>query len=798
MFRIHLLVCSITIAVFSSTLLAQDWPAIRGPNGTGNLNTEQGVLRSADSFEFKTRWKKTLGSGYSSVVVANSKVVTMYTDGDDDRVICLNVADGETIWDVVIEPMFKGENGSFDGPISTPLIHADHVYLVTARGKLLCVKLANGETTWTYDIPERTGAKQPLYGFVTSPIVVNETLIVQAGGPDKAVVGLDPISGKEKWAVGNDVIDSQTPSTIQLTPNGKTIVLAAGGKNLLAVSPDDGTVLLEFKHDGGNGQAMTPVHLGEGKVLLTLDDRFSTTVNLSQQTDNQLHASPGWKERSIKNTYNIPVLCDGGVFAYSTRILTCVDPESGRAFWKTREPGDGFLITVDQHMVINTKKGSLHLAKASQDRFEEIASLQLFEDLVWSVPAYSDNSVFARSLGEIARVDIVPSNEAIVVADTRLPMGSEFANFIASVQAKDDPADMKKQIDEWMAKQKRFPIIEDGIAHFVYRGEQTDVALAGDFFGARQEKKMVRVDQTDLCYYTLKMPADQRVNYCFLIDFKPIVDPLNPRQMTSSMYAGEMEFAVRLRGQEPLKMSWLGMQDWKQPEYLNELENVSVQLESHEIALDDEGNTSEIDVLLPPGYKDSERAYPVAYIFDGQMARERGEMDKALTQHFSSHPNRAAIVVFLNGGGQAFTDQLVSKIVPFVDEKFSTLAQRESRLVYGCGFTATGALVSAATKNDVFANVASESPLAFADAERMILQSMAAVEKSTKVHLQWGRFDMYNPHENWDQRTSAETMFKAFSENSNIQLTGGQVNDSTDWSSWKNRYAEVFELLAHE
>ncbi len=798
MLRINLCICTLVFAFLMSPAFGQDWPAIRGPNGTGNLTTPHGVLKSAQSFDLKTRWKKRLGSGYSSVVVAEGKVVTMYTDGTDDRTVCLNASDGETIWDVVIEPMFKGENGSFDGPLSTPLIDNGRVYVLTARGKLLCLNLGNGEQTWLYDLPEETGTKQPLYGFVTSPIIIDQTLIIQAGGPDKSVVGLDPLTGKEKWAIGNDEINSQTPAAIQFGPENQRIVLAAGGKQLMAISPADGQVLLEFAHEGGNGQAMTPVHLGNGKVLLTLDDRFSTAINLSQQSDEKLHASPGWKERSIKNTYNIPVLCNGGVFAYSTRILTCVDPETGRAFWKTREPGDGFLITVDNHMLINTKKGSLHLAQASQEGFSEIAKLKLFEDLVWSVPAYSDNSVFARSLGEIARVDIVASNEKTAVAKIDLPLGSNFSTFLSDIRATDDAAGKKALIDDWMAKQKQFPVLEDGIAHFIYRGEQSDVALAGDFFGARQEKKMFQVNGTDLFYFALELPSDQRTNYCFLINFQPIVDPLNPNQMTSSMYAGEMEFAVRLRGQEPLQMSWFGMQDWKQPAYLDDIENTEINLESHDVELDDEGNSTKIDVLLPPWFGDSERNYPVAFVFDGAMARKRGDMDKALTKHFINHPSQAAIVVFLNGGGQAFTEQLASKIVPFIDNKFPTLADRESRMAIGFGFTATGALAAVATKNDLFGNVAAQSPLAFADAERLILQTMSAVEQPTQVHLQWGRFDMFNPHENWDLRTSSEKMLKEISENTNIHVIGGMVNDSTDWSSWKNRYAEMFELLSNE
>lgn len=788
------------LAVILSTvslLPAQDWPSIRGPNRTGNVATENGILTTSESFQFNTRWKRKLGSGYSSVVVADGKVVTMYTDGIDDRVICLNASDGETIWDFSTGPMFKGENGSFDGPLSTPLLHDNRAYVITAVGTLHCLNMDNGEEQWSFDLPKETGVKKPLYGFVTSPIVVGEILIVQAGGPEKSLVGLDRNSGKVEWAVGTDVINSQTPSTIVLGDGEPTLVLAAGGKNLSVVDPKTGTVLLEHEHKGGNGQAMTPVDLGDGNVLMTLDDRHSTTIKLTPQSDTKVTASPQWQERSIKNTYNIPVLCNGGVFAYSTRILTCVNPETGRPFWKTREPGDGFLITVDGYLIINTKKGSLHLAKASQEKFQDLAELDLFKDLVWSVPAYSDNSIFARSLGEIARVDIFPSEEKTAVAETEVKLGKEFSKFLTTLEESED--NKKSQlVDQWIESQGQFPKIENGIAHFVYRGEESDVALAGDFLGARQEKKMTRVEGTDFHYLAIEFESDQRANYCLLLNYQPTLDPLNKRQMTSTMYAGEMEFAVRLRGQEPLKMSWFSMSEWKQPDYLSELGEVEVNIETYDVPTNEDGDTTKINVLLPPGIENSEQAYPVAYVFDGGMGRPRGDMDKALTKLFGDVGSQAAIVVFLEGGGPEFTEVLASRIVPFIDEKYTTIAERESRLVVGFGFSGTPALVTCAAKNDVFGIGAAQSPLAFADAERMILQTMSGVKNPTKVHLQWGRFDMFNPHENWDLRTGTEKLFKGIAENENVQVTGGMVNDSTDWSSWRNRYHEIFGLFKSE
>ncbi len=810
---------------------AQDWPALRGADGNGIAATVDGTLSSSTaSTQFETRWKKKLGSGYSSVVVANQQVVVMFTDGEKDLVRCLNAADGATIWDFELGPMFVGENGSFDGPLSTPVVHDNKVFSLSATGKLFCLSLDNGEKVWSRNLAKEMEVDQPLYGFVTSPIVTDETLIVQIGAKEKSTVGIDLATGETKWTAGDNRISSQSPAVIEI--DGRKLLLTTGHRKLTGLDPEDGSILFEFEHEGGNGSAMIPVLIGQendsATVLLTLDDKFSKAVTISLDGE-EFSAEEKWQERSIKNTYNIPVFDNGNVFAYSTRILTCVDPETGQPHWKTRNPGDGFLISVDGHLIISTKKGSLHLARSSSGEYEELAELKLFEDLVWSVPAYSDNSVFVRSLGEIARVDLVSSESiASETKQNNQAVGPKFQSFLAEVNQLNDETAKSKLIDQWIDSNESFPVVEDDLAYFIYRGDEPDVALAGDFLGARQEAPMTKLVGTDFHYYAMKFPADQRVNYCFLVNFKPQLDALNSKEMTSTMYAGEMEFAVRLRGQEPLKMSWFGMPKWKQPDYLTDNGQGEPTLITHTLepeAKEDEPKEEEpesddstedepadpsdkagpppitFQIQTPPGYDaDGDQKYPVAYMFDGDSALQHGEMATSLHRLFQSDDVQAqpSIVVYLRGMGPDFMAAVSEKIVPFVDQQYKTIADRKSRLVISFGFAGEAALMTVASNNKLFANAAVQSPLSFADSQRAIAEATKTIELPTTVHLQWGRYDMFNPHENWDLRDISQSLVDEIKKNEQITVVGGMVNDTTDWSSWKNRYEEILGLLGKQ
>ena len=487
--------------------------------------------------------------------------------------------------------------------------------------------------------------------------------------------------------------------------------------------------------------------------------------------------------------------------------------QQGRAKWKDRKPGDGFLVIANNHLVIITKKGSLHLAKADEQSYNEIADVDLFKDLVWSVPAVSDDSVYVRSLGEIARVDIEPAKQKLakVEVEAQLIKGS-FRDLIAEASrlGNDDPK-RQRLVDEWVASQMQFPYIVDGVAHFIFQGDEEDVALAGDFLGARQETPMTLVEGTNLRYLALPFPDDQRVNYCFLTNFQPVTDRLNPRTVTSSMYAGEMEFAVRLRNSEPLKMSWFAMPSWKEPSYLSG--DKQAKLIKHEIALADEGeekdtddqeatpvapNAISIEVILPPGYDPNGKAYPVCYLLGGAGAKKNGKIETALTSLFDSGaalPVKPSITVLATPRAPGFGKLLTSKVIPFVESEYNVDARREARLMAGFGFMGTAGMMIGATNNDVFGNIAVQSPLSFDNEQRMILKSMAEIKKPTKLLMQWGRYDMFNPHENWDVRTISQSLFDGIRKNDQITVEGGMVNDSCDWSSWRNRYDDVYRLL---
>ena len=63
-----------------------------------------------------------------------------------------------------------------------------------------------------------------------------------------------------------------------------------------------------------------------------------------------------------------------------------------------------------------------------------------------------------------------------------------------------------------------------------------------------------------------------------------------------------------------------------------------------------------------------------------------------------------------------------------------------------------------------------------------------------RIYLEWGRWDLISPHEEMNMRASSRHAWELFRERGWSPL-GGEVWDSTDWASWRNRTGTMLEAL---
>ncbi len=784
------LVCGALIGILGSDDIqaTTTWPGLRGPNFDGSAPASQLFTQGTPGLALG--WKVELGSGYSAVVVDEARAITQFAAGDADVIAAFEVATGRELWRYRISETHAGLDGSHDGPISTPALAAGRVYGLGAWGHLFALDAATGRELWKTHLKDDHGASMPHYGFTTSPLVVDDVLVVLLGaGEGKTIAGFRVTDGHLLWTLGNDQVAYQSP--VIATLGGRRQVVAAAMKTVWGIDPKTGAELWSFAHEG-DGEAMgaasiIPVPAGENRVLL-LAKRDAATMLSVQRDQTTWTVTPLWSNNALSSTYVQPVYHQGHLYGIAGRILTCVDAQTGERKWRSRDPGDGFITGVGDHLVIITKAGTLHVVAASPEGYQELANLALFTEHSWSAVAYADGHLFARSMRQLARID--PQVAPSAPSEQRTPWlaKTDFGRFLAELET---AADKAAVIDAFLARQTSFPLIEGSeFVHFIYRGPAEDVGIVGDMIGFRREDKMRRVPGTDLFTYSTRLEPTAALTYGFLVDYarQAVADPRNPRP-------GKGLFG---------DVSWFAMPAWTPPVFASApaAQNSGHREDFEWTSALRGGKVRKAQIYLPPGYAaDTARRFPTVYIHGGEDSLNQGETAKVLDAVIGSAVAPLIAVFILPDAADPrldqreedlYLDMVLKELVPAIDQKYRTLATSAQRASAGTGSYAYFALLAALRQPDVFGKVALQG--ATLEPAQIAQQLGVAEERPLVIYQEWGTYHLRSPHEAWDLARANRELWALFRERG-FKPTGGEVPEGFGWACWRAHTDDWLQTL---
>ena len=729
-------------------------------------------------------------------------MITAFDGGERDFVGAFDHETGVERWRYDLAPSYTGHDGSHDGPISTPAIADGRVFAVSPWGHVATIDLGTGEEIWTAHLVDDLGCEKPLYGFGSSPNVIDGLMVLQVGGKEGSVAAFDVATGELRWRAVEDEIAAESPMVAEI--EGKRQILVLGTKILAGLDPEGGTVLWQLEHGGSDGAmgayTASPLLLGDDRILVKADDHTTAIVEVTSQ-DGQMAAEIIETSRGMTKSYSPPSRTGGHVYGYTARFLSAIDSRSGELLWRSREPGDGFQIVVGDHLAVISKKGTLHLGNASPEGWQEITRLDLFDDLAWTPPSYANSSPYIRSLGEIARVDLIRSTPTLIAEGPELP--AALTALAATVAANEDPS---TAIDEFL-KGRALPLIDGEEVVFIWRGNAKDLAIAGDMIGMRREEPMQRLEGTDLWWWATEMDPRAAAKYMFYVDYQPTIDPTHDRTTQSTILGPDMNW----RREEGVEMSWFAMPEWpglrlaKQesaeetsPNGMIDSFELTAQPPAGEDGEEPDSISLSLNVWLPPDYGESTERYPVVYVHNSS-AREHGAWPEALDRVVGKTTS-ALIAVFLEFppmSSQAEGQIFVGQVLPAVDKRYRTLADREHRANIGLGWPGLGAALTTFLNSDQFGILGVQSFFSLEETIDMLVGAIGnndAASLPMKIYLEWGRWDLISPHEEMDMRASSKQVWDLLTEKG-WEPIGGEVWDSTDWASWRNRTGTMLEAL---
>jgi enterochelin esterase-like enzyme/outer membrane protein assembly factor BamB len=785
-----LFVCLATPSVAAPTRASRDWPTLRGPSHDASAHGS-GVFDGLSAPGLAVQWTARAGSGYSGVTVVGGRAFTAFAGDADDVVAAFDAATGRELWRAPIGPTHAGHDGSHSGPIATPAADDRLVYALGPRGRLVALDARTGTLRWSHDLAKEKDAVVPFYGWATSPLLTGRCAIVQHSVKDKqAVACFDRQTGRVRWTAGKSEVWYQSP--VLATLGGREQVVAADQERVYGLDPATGGVLWEHAH-GGDG---TPISTGSTIPLVIEGDRVLVTPRIDAAV--LLRVTPKasapwsvetlWTSKGFRTTYSRPVYHRGFFFGYAGAFLACIDAATGEPKWRSRAPGDGFLAIVDGRLVVQTKTGSLHVAEASGEGYKEIAQLQVFPDHSWTNPSVADGRLYVRGMTQVAAVSVVDATRAVEPASAAdLPLGPHLARFLDEVGR---ASDKNAAVDSFVGSVESFPLIEGDVVEFLYRGPGKDLGIVSDVIGARAQRPLRRVDGTDLFYWTARVRGPARLSYRFVRDLdEDLPDPRNARKEAG-------------RGGD---MSWFAMPGWQAPPFLAPAPaERKGRIETHEIDSARLAAKRKLDVYLPAGYDASAERLPVVYVPGGKDAIEQGGLPNAL-DHLIGRTAPAMVVVFVHPQPppppgtrppddqlQRLSESLADEVVPFVDGRYRTRAERGGRALVGGGFGGYEALDAAFRRPDVFGRVSTQSAFMLTEG---LNELKALIEKAPTapeaVCLEWSTYDIRAEHEGWNNADSNRSL-AAFLKGRGLAVKTREVSEGHAWGSWRNRADLVF------
>jgi len=444
----------IAAVLVSAAAAGDDWPQWLGPKRDG-VWRETGILDKFPAGGPKQVWTQPCGPGYSGPAVANGKIyitdfvpdagenlpkggfVPSRTKGKE-RLACRDAATGKHEWSVDYPVLYTVAYPG--GPRVMPTVDGDRVYTLGTMGDLKCVEASNGKPVWSKNFVKDYESPVPVWGFASHPLIDGDKLIVLAGGSnDRLVVAFDKKTGEQIWASQSCGGDFGYCPQMIFTFGGKRQLIVWHTRAVVGLEPDTGKRIWRVDFDVKAAlTAPTPMKVGDdglfltsfynGSLFLKVNDTSATIVWKSQAKGEKADQTT-----DLSSIMPTPVI-DGdiayGVCSYGQ--LRGLEVKTGRRLWESMqatrgkltppkvaaepEPGTGerwsnaFLTPHEGRVFLFNEQGDLIIAKLSPRGYEEIDRAHVIDPTntmagrrtVWVQPAFANKCAFVRNDREVA------------------------------------------------------------------------------------------------------------------------------------------------------------------------------------------------------------------------------------------------------------------------------------------------------------------------------------------------------------------------------------------------------------
>lgn len=405
------------VVLQASVAAGRDWPQFRGPTGQG-LATDCDPPASWDLAN-NVRWKVAVpGKGWSSPIVRGERIfltTALPADGDPPtrhslRVVCLDLATGDTRWDHEIFSKPAGPDAKLHAKNShaspTPIADDEHVFVHFGSDGTACLDF-EGRVVWANDRLRYN----PQHGAGGSPIFSGPRLVFHADGvAEPFIAALHRDSGTIAWKTARP--ETQSPrfsfaTPLEIEAEGRRQIVSPASHLVVSYDPATGQELWRVTYPNKWSVVPRPV-ASHGLVfvctgydgpaeLLAIRPTGSgdvTATHVAWKTDDHVPHNPS----PLIVGDEIYLLADNG-------IASCRDVATGTLHWRQRIGGNFSASPVHAggRIYVISEAGVATVFAAGRE-WKELGSCD-FGAAALATPAFVGDAILVRTEGHLYRIE---------------------------------------------------------------------------------------------------------------------------------------------------------------------------------------------------------------------------------------------------------------------------------------------------------------------------------------------------------------------------------------------------------
>jgi outer membrane protein assembly factor BamB len=281
---------------------------------------------------------------------------------------------GNQLWKT---PYGKEWSKGNPGTRGTPVIVNDRLYLISGRGKAVCVNADTGDIIWSVDLVEKFGAVLPDLGMCESALIDGDRIICTVGGPNTIMVALNRNNGSTVWVCEGNGEKSSYCSPILINRGNTRLIVTMVQKSIIGIDADAGKFLWSHKQDTKyDVNANSPIHedgyiycstgyeLGGVKLKLSSDGKSITEV---------------WRDKELDSQFHSYILLDDYIYGsgHRNKGWKCLNWQTGEILYSSKELDTGSVIYADGLLYCYTEKGIVALVEPGSNKFKLISKFEI-------------------------------------------------------------------------------------------------------------------------------------------------------------------------------------------------------------------------------------------------------------------------------------------------------------------------------------------------------------------------------------------------------------------------------------